>query len=135
MPPQFAAATSKAVPIRFVSKDDWVDFLADLPANVSRFVSAASFEPSAGRHLLVPDEEGSARIVIFAVEPKGAWADPFLAGKLVSSLPRGTYRFENEPHGDTGKAELAALGWLLSSYRFTRYKAAPPAESAASLRA
>ena len=55
---------------------------------------------------------------------KGAWADPFLAGKLVTLLPAGTYRFESRARGGGAGMELAALAWLLSSYRFTRYKKA-----------
>ena len=123
MPLEFAEATGSAVPIHFVSKDDWADFRRGLPDAAARFVAAAGFEPSPGRHLLLPSEDGAA-VVIFAVEAKGAWVDPFLAGKLVGLLPAATYRFDNAPRGDAAAAELAALAWLLSSYRFTRYKAA-----------
>jgi leucyl aminopeptidase len=125
MPFLFAEATEKSVPIWFVSKDDWADFRAGLSEIAARFVAATGFEPAPGRHLLVPGGEGALQAVYFAIEAKGAWADPFLAGKLAGLLPAGVYRFENQPHGSTAAAELAALAWLLSSYRFTRYKPAP----------
>jgi leucyl aminopeptidase len=120
----FAEPTEHSVPILFVSKDDWADIRAGLPAAPAQFAVAAGFEPSPGRHLLLPDGEGAARAVLFGLESKGATPDPFLAGKLVSLLPAGTYRFENQPRGGAIGLELAALAWLLSSYRFTRYKAA-----------
>jgi hypothetical protein len=37
---------------------------------------------------------------------------------IVTSLPCGVYRFANRPHD----AALATLSWLLSGYRFQRYK-------------
>jgi leucyl aminopeptidase len=43
----------------------------------------------------------------------------YFRDRLVASLPSGLYRFANEPHDAT----LAALSWLLSGYRFRRYKA------------
>jgi leucyl aminopeptidase len=121
MPNLFADGTEKAVPIHFVTKDDWTDFRAGLPAAAAQFATAAGFEPSPGGHLLLPDGEGAVHAVLFALAGKEAWADPFLAGKLVTLLPAGTYRFAT-PAG--AGMELAALAWLLSSYRFTRYKKA-----------
>lgn len=124
MPPLFADAAEKAVPIRFVAKENWDDVRAGLPGPAAQFASTTGFEPVAGRHLLLPDGEGTLHAVLFAVEEQGAWADPFLAGKLVTLLPAGTYRFASRAGPGS---ELAALAWLLSSYRFTRYKKAESA--------
>ena len=41
---------------------------------------------------------------------------PWCLAKLGESLPAGTYRI------DGGGPGLAALGWMLSQHRFTRYK-------------
>ena len=69
--------------------------------------------------------------------PDGAWAgwwpasatrrgnhDPMIAGSC-GMLPPGTYRFANDPPDP----RVAALGWLLSGYRFTRYKKGGSAEA------
>ena len=57
--------------------------------------------------------------MLFAIEGEDAKArDPFLPGKLASLLPEGIYRFAGAP----ADAELAALGWLLESYSFERYR-------------
>jgi leucyl aminopeptidase len=94
-----------------------------LPETAAAFAKASGFAPVAGRHVLLPGPEGSLAGVLFAVEAKEArWIDPLLAGKLAVVLPAGTYRFANVPREETGSAELAALGFLLSCYRFTRYK-------------
>ena len=45
---------------------------------------------------------------------------PWCLAKLGESLPAGTYRI------DTSEPGLAALGWMLSQHRFTRYKSSPP---------
>jgi len=59
---------------------------------------------------------------LFGLGKKGAVdADPFIAGKLPTLLPPGTYRFE----GDWGDASQATLAFLLGSYRFERYKSKP----------
>ena len=41
----------------------------------------------------------------------------------MSLLPKGIYHFELPPEGNKEILEFAALGWALSAYRFTRYKA------------
>ena len=75
------------------------------------------FEPSAGRHAFLPGADGTLGAVIFGQEDDGKAKDPFLAGKLPGLLPRGTYRFANAPHDE----RLAALGFALGTYRFSRY--------------
>ena len=44
---------------------------------------------------------------------------PWCLAKLGESLPAGKYRI------DQGEPGLAALGWMLSQHRFTRYKSGP----------
>jgi leucyl aminopeptidase len=48
--------------------------------------------------------------------------DPFAPGRLAASLPAGDYALT----GDVGEPGLAALGWLLSAYRFERYRKPKP---------
>jgi leucyl aminopeptidase len=95
---------------------------ADLPEQARAWAAATGFEPSAGKHLLVPDGQGGLAGVIIGVPAEGKPASPFFAGGLPAALPDGIYRLE----GAIPDPKLAALGFLLGAYRFTRYKAAKP---------
>jgi leucyl aminopeptidase len=116
-----AAGSRHAVPIFFVSAETWPEIRAQLPPVAAAFAAANGFEPTPGRLLVLPGEDGALVGVLFGLERKDAKSrDPFLPGRLATSLPAGTYRFANAPY----EPELAALAFLLSSYRFTRYKKA-----------
>jgi leucyl aminopeptidase len=117
---QFAAPTPTALPIHFVTKENWDAVREELPAPAAAFAAACGFEPKPGRSLLLPDAKGGLAAVLFGLESGEAQRDLLLPGKLVAALPAGVYRFGNRPHDD----RLAALAFLLASYRFTRYRAA-----------
>ncbi len=111
--------SADAVPIWFVTKDTWPTVEAELPAAARAFAGACGFVAAPGKTQILPDSSGAIAAVLFGLERTSARAkDPFLPGRLATLLPKGTYRFANAPHDPT----LAALSWLLSSYRFTRYK-------------
>ena len=117
--------TRNAVPIVLTSRARWPQTRAALAPEARAFAEAAGFDAAPGAHLLAPDARGGLAAVLFALaDADAAVRDPFLIGRLASILPRGRYRFAEEP-GDGG---LAALGFLLSSYRFTRYRKAKSAE-------
>lgn len=119
MPLDKAAAPADAVPIFFVSPETWPQMRADLPPLSAAFAAACGFEPTPGRVLILPSAEGRLAGVLFGIENKNAQnRDPFLPGRLATSLPAGIYRFANAPHD----LSLATLAFLLASYRFTRYK-------------
>jgi leucyl aminopeptidase len=125
MPKLFAAPAKDAVPVWFVTKETWPALRDKLPKRAAAFAAACGFEPNVGQHCLLPDTDGSLASVLFGVAGEDArWRDPMLVGKLVALLPEGAYRFANEPPGDASALELATLGWLLSAYRFNRYKPA-----------
>jgi leucyl aminopeptidase len=108
-----------AVPIFFVNAETWPKVRADLAPVAAGFATACGYEPTPGRILILPSAEGGLAGVLFGIERDDAKVrDPFLPGRLATSLPHGTYRFANAPHDPT----LATLAFLLSSYRFNRYK-------------
>src|SRR5258708_39321685 len=136
MHPVFLAPGSVAtVPIWFVNTSNWREVRAGLDRDACAFAEAAGFEPVAGHHAFLPGSDGTLAAVLFAQEDRPR--DVFLAGKLVGALPRGAYRFANAPHDQ----RLAALGFALGAYRFTRYGKAgsevrlelPPAANGAEL--
>ena len=118
MHPVFVSpANGTSVPIWFVDSATWRDIRASLDQSACAFAEAAGFSPVAGRHAFLPGRDGTLAGVLFAQEEAGTRNDPFLAGKLAGILPPGDYRFANAPRD----ARLAALGFALGAYRFTRY--------------
>jgi leucyl aminopeptidase len=120
---QFAAPTRKAIPIHFVTKENFTEIAADLPASAVAFARACDFEPKPGRLLALPDSKGNLAAVLFGLESGAAARDFLLPGRLAGALAPGVYRFANAPRDPS----LAALAFLLASYRFTRYRQAPAA--------
>ncbi len=117
------AARRRAVPIWFVAKNNLRDVLAGLPKCASAFAVANGFEPTAGRHLVLPGDDGAVACVLFGIEPQDAkFIDPLLAGKLATVLPEGDYCFANATHGGADGLASAAVGFGLSAYRFQRYR-------------
>jgi len=123
MHPVFVArgAAKEPVPIWFVTAAGWDDMLARLDTSARGYAKAAGFEPRPGRHLILPTVNGRLGGALFAIEDAETPAkDLFRPGRLPELLPPGTYRFANAPHD----ARLAALAFVLGSYRFTRYRKA-----------
>lgn len=109
-----APAGAKPRVVHFVSGGKWAESVRDLPASQRAFAASAGFDGSKGSFCLLPGKDGKVAGAVFAGDPE---AGPLQAGKLAGLLPDGAWKFE----GDTGDAHLAALGFLLGAYRFTRY--------------
>jgi leucyl aminopeptidase len=118
MHPAFATRGGAAsVPIWFVTAATWRDIAAGLGHNACAFAEAAGFEPSPGRHALLPAPDGTLAAVLFGLEEERKPFNPFLPGTLAGLLPRGVYRFANAAHDQ----RLAAIAVALGAYRFIRY--------------
>ncbi len=106
-------------PITLASTDDWDAVRARLPKAVARFADVSGFAGQASRHLVVPDRAGEVQCVLAGQDVSGAHhRDLFGPGRLGASLPEGTYAFR----GKLADTSAACLSWLLSGYRFQRYK-------------
>jgi leucyl aminopeptidase len=110
-----------ARPIRCVAKEGLETALSRLGEHERAWAKAHGFAAQAGRTVVLPDPSGGVAGVLFGLGDAGRQVDPFLVGKLASELPEGTYAFAGDPPADP---RLAALGWLLESYRFERYRSA-----------
>ena len=118
--------TKGATPIVLTTRARWPRTHAALPAEARAFAGAVGFDPSPGAHVLLPDAKGALAAVLFALdEQDSARSDPFLLGRLASMLPWGRYRIE----GEGVDRDLAALGFLLSSYKFARYRKSRSSEA------
>ena len=124
MPLSFAPEGAPALPLTAVDPAVLDATLAALPPAQAAWVRATGFAAGAGEVALLPGENGT---IAGALVGKGKEAQRrrgrFLIAGAVAKLPAGTWRLE----GVEGAAlEEAALGWLLESYRFGRYRAAEP---------
>ena len=126
-PPQFAASriedgAPSPVPIRRVDQESWPSVRDGLSRLARGVLDASGFAPKPGRIGLVPGDDGALAEILFGVGPD---QEAFAPGKLATELPAGTYRLD-ETWPDPASA---ALAWLLSTYRFDRYRERPPREA------
>ena len=128
MPLHFAAPTADAIPLHFVSPEDKDSTLAGLSDVARAWAGSAGFAAGPGEALAIPGPDG--RIAMALVGTGTTTAQQrgrFLTAAAASRLPAGTYHIAS---GLTGAAlEEAALGWLLESYRFDRYRKPDPAKT------
>ncbi len=120
MPPKFSDSPSSAIPVHVIEQGGLDTFLETQPGRVVAWVKSTGFKAGLGSHLLVPSEDGAIEAVLAGYGDADARArGRFHLATVAKALPEGDYRFE-------GLAEDAqaneALGWLLSSYGFSRYR-------------
>ena len=103
--------------IHVVDKDTFTLWAKKQSSARQSMLEAIRFDAkSVFQFAILPGKKDGDFEVITCVDRADAMA-PWCLAKLGESLPAGTYRI------DAGEPGLAALGWMLSQHRFTRYKA------------
>jgi leucyl aminopeptidase len=121
-----SGAHENATPVQCVTRKNWEALKLSLPEAARRFADAHAYEPAPGRHIILPDRDGAiAAVIIGREEDSARRVDPFGPGRVAPLLPEGLYRLE----GELTDLPLAALGWLLSAYRFDSYRTPKPAKA------
>jgi leucyl aminopeptidase len=117
---RFASAETPApIPIRFVTLESWAERVAALDPLARAFAESCHFEPKPGRHCLLPGTDGRLGAVLFGIDQPGTTpAGELRLGSLPGLLPDGDYYFADQP----ANPRMAALAWLLGSYRFDRFR-------------
>ncbi len=117
---QLLEAGAEALPIHFIATED-DPALEDLGEAERSWVAAQAWKPTQGAVLLLPGGSSGIRGALLGTGGKDRQSRaPLLTGVLPRALPEGDYRFASAP----ADPELAALGFLAGSYRYTRYKSA-----------
>lgn len=135
MAPRFATASASAVPLHLIEKDHLQNWLASQPEQIQNWVSNTGFSAGWGQVLPISGPDGS---IAMALAGYGTSAERsrkrFALAAAAEKLPKGCYQLVRGGDADTStvlaKSELEneCLGWLLSQYRFSRYKASSPKE-------
>jgi leucyl aminopeptidase len=110
-----------STPIHALTKAEARDASGRVGSMVAGWATASGFTGSAGEICLVPGETGGLGAVLFGLGDDRD-TPSLLAGKLPVSLPAGTFRLES---GFADPA-MAALGWVLGAYRFSKYRQDEP---------
>jgi len=129
----YADPSAPSLPLHIVAAHDLAAFLDGAGAPWAVWLRATGFEAGLGELRLLPAPDGSlAGAVAGHGSAKARQRQRFGLAKAVGALPGGTWHLE---HALTG-ADLseAVLAWLLSSYRFTRYRPGKPAPGPARLK-
>ena len=120
MSPKFSSELSTATPIHVVEQDALETFLQDQPDRAANWVRASGFTGGLGSSVLIPAEDGALEAVVAGHGTKASRArGRFHLASVASSLPEGIYRLKGL---DADLQSTEALGWLLSSYAFSRYR-------------
>ena len=107
-----------AVPLIPVGPDSLDDVAKTLPSGAVEWVKATEYRAKPGNVLLLPSSEGEpvSGALVGIEGDKDIWS----WGGAAQALPPGTYRIDGDSSAES--ASRAALGWVLGSYTFARYK-------------
>lgn len=127
MTPDFAPSDSTAIPLYVVAEDALDPWIEAQPKHVAAWLRANGFAAGLGRVLTVPGEGGQLDMAVAGYgRPEARARGRFHLATAAAALPEGVYRLEGLPFEH---AEEEALGWLLASYGFDRYRAQKPARA------
>jgi leucyl aminopeptidase len=122
---RFADPTDGAIPIRLVNPDVAEAVVGALPAAQRAWAEHHGFAGTLGQSCALPGEGGAPELLLIGT---GTAADRqrkrFAVGATIADLPHATYTLEAPLDGAEG--EEIALGYLLSLYRFERYRKPSP---------
>jgi len=117
----FAPDTPDAVPLQFVSPESRDAVLAALPGVAQSWAKAQGFAAGPGEVLVLPGDAGQITQAFVGIGNASAQRrGRFLTAPAATRLPACIYRVTGGLEG--AALEEAALGWLLESYRFERYR-------------
>jgi leucyl aminopeptidase len=119
--PRFAPADAAARSLHLLQPADLAGFLGRCDAREAAWLRATGFEAGLGEMRLIPSQTGEVQAAVAGLGTAQARARlRFGLAKAVAGLPAGAWTLA----GDLPQplVEEAALGWLLSQYRFDRYR-------------
>ncbi|PVA06283.1 leucyl aminopeptidase family protein [Thalassorhabdomicrobium marinisediminis] len=122
MSPKFAHPSSDAVKLIAVHSDQLDTALAALEPARADWLKATGFDGAIGAHALLSGATGGVALAVVGLGKTGQSRTRFAIAAGASRLPEGVYTLATEMTG--AALDEAALGLLLTGYRFDRYKPA-----------
>ena len=125
MSPAFADPSADSVPVHVIAQHDLASWQENQPDAVNKWIASNGFSAALGQALIVPTPKGEPAMALagFGSGPVRERARFHLAA-AAAKLPKGTYHIASGLSPE--QLEIESLGWLLNSYRFTRYSDATP---------
>lgn len=121
MLPGFAPVSAAARPLFVVTSDDLPAWRAAQPGHWQAWLHSTGFAATLGETCLLPGTDGTVTAAVVGHGTASARArQRFGLARAAAHLPAGDWRLD-APLTDAVATE-AALGWLLASYTFTRYR-------------
>ena len=122
MPVGFAAPDADSRPLHLIDAAGAEAFLAALSPMARRWIEAAGFTGKLGQFALLPGADGAPGAAVLGTGDAAARRrGRFHVARAMDMLPEGDWHIATDL--PQPQAEEAALGALLSAYRFDRYKA------------
>jgi leucyl aminopeptidase len=121
-----SAEQGPGIPLRLATDGTWAEQLQALPPAQAAWVRAQGFGAERHRIVLLPDVGGSIAGALVGLGAARNLEDLSLwdAAPLSERLPAGVFRLATPLSAHA--ATQFALGWLLGSYRLTRYRSVAP---------
>jgi leucyl aminopeptidase len=110
-----------AIPLHAVKADNLKRWLPTRGKREAEWLRAANFAAKEYELLLVPNASGGLAAAVLGL---GGGRDPLALAAFSESLPQGTYVLGDVPAELAGAR--AALGWVLGTYKFDRYRKKQP---------
>ncbi len=120
MPLTLTATSPDQLPVHLVTEASLSSI--ELTSSQRAWVDANGYKGQAGRLLVLPGSDGAASGALFGIPERREGFSPLATGALARQLPEGNWAIASAP----ADANLAALGLLLGSYAFTRYRSDEP---------
>lgn len=113
----YHASDEEGIPITLLTKTEFDDLANSSLDHTINWIVTSSRSVKAGRHYLVPDEDGKlSQVVVIVDENLSIWT----LAELPLSLPGGHYYLSKDIA--TQDKEKLTIGWGLGAYQFTKYK-------------
>ncbi len=117
----FANAEAPSIPIHIIPAGGTAAWSEGQPAQMRAWLETVGFTGSLGSVAMIPANDGRAAAALVGIGTKAQRARVrFVLAKAQPKLPDGVYHIVGDLHGLDPDEQ--ALGWLLSRYRFGRYR-------------
>ncbi|MCJ8335554.1 MAG: leucyl aminopeptidase family protein, partial [Epibacterium sp.] len=127
--PSFALPTEAAIAIHVTTADQCKEFLADQPDAVRTWAQVQGFSGGWGQCLTVSTPEGNIdRVLVGFGTAAQRKRQRFVLAAVAETLPAGTYNLSERMPASFDK-NIEAYGWLMSQYRFDRYKSSAQSDA------